>query len=826
MVISHYRIRQHVGEGGMGEVYEAEQEKPIRRRVALKIIKWGMDTEDVVARFESERQALAMMSHPNIARVFDAGATERGRPYFAMEYVKGVPITEYCDTERVTTRERLQLFIQVCDGVQHAHQKGIIHRDIKASNVLVEIQDAKAVPKIIDFGVAKATAQRLTERTVFTELGQLIGTPEYMSPEQAEMTGLDVDTRTDVYSLGVLLYVLLVGALPFDSRELRAVGSDEIGRKIRNTDPARPSTRVSSLTGDASINAARNRRTDPPALQRQLRGDLDWIVMKAIEKDRTRRYASASDFAADIQRHLKHQPVLAGPPSTLYRAQKFVLRHKAGVTAAALVALALLIGIIGTTAGMIRARTAKAQARQEAETARQVSDFLVGLFRVADPGEARGETITAREILDKGAEKIQRELAGQPATRGRLMATIGEVYMHLGSLDRARSLLEEAYQTRLQSLGEKNDEVVDSLRTLAVLETQLGNYDEAERLAGEVLQMRRAILGERHEDVAVALQDMAVVMKLEGNYAEAESLYQEALEMKRELLGARHEGVASTLTSLAELLRATGELDEAETLHREALSINRELYGEIHPEVSITSSNLALVLQEKREYREAARLLKTHLDMDRKIYGNEHPAVAVALNNLAALMRDMGKLSEAERLHRQSLALRRKLLGADHPDLAASLNNLSLVLEVQGSLDEAEDFQRQAIALVRITLGEEHPHLAISLRNLGHILHLKKDYFAAEEALRESLNIFEKTLPDTHWRRGDTQSLLGYCRAQLGRLDEAEELLLKGYKVVRSAQGEDAPRTVDALRRVIDFYEISGRDVEAAEYRARLVDRK
>jgi non-specific serine/threonine protein kinase/serine/threonine-protein kinase len=393
--IGNYRILQKLGEGGMGEVYEAEQTAPIRRRVALKIIKWGMDTNQVVARFESERQALALMNHPNIARVFDAGATETGRPFFVMECVKGVPITEYCDTNRLNNRQRLELLIQVCEGIQHAHQKGIIHRDIKASNVLVTIQDDRPIPKIIDFGVAKAISQR------FTEMGQFIGTPEYMSPEQAEMTALDVDTRTDVYSLGVLMYELLVGVLPFESNELRSVGFDEIRKKIREQDPPKPSTRLTT-PGFNTDHAIKNRKTDLSALTKQLKGELDWITMKAMAKDRTQRYASASELAADVLRYLKHEPVVAGPPSAMYRLRKYVRRHKVGVAAATVVVLAMILGITGTTIGLLKAVKAEKKAREEAETVQQVSDFLVSLFEVSDPNETKGNTITAREILDKG----------------------------------------------------------------------------------------------------------------------------------------------------------------------------------------------------------------------------------------------------------------------------------------------------------------------------------------------------------------------------------------------------------------------------------------
>ena len=369
--IAHYSILRLLGEGGMGEVWEAEQREPVRRRVALKLIKAGMGTKQVVARFESERQALALMDHPNIARVFDGGATEQGRPYFVMEYVQGERITAYCDRHRLTTRERLELFIQVCNGVQHAHHKGVIHRDIKPSNLLVSIQDDRPMPKIIDFGVAKATSQRLTDKTMVTQLGMLVGTPEYMSPEQAEMTTLDIDTRTDVYSLGVVLYELLVGAPPFEFDELRCAGIDELRRRVREDEPPTPSNRFTSL-GGTSARIAAERRTDAPSLARQLRGELDWIVMRALEKDRTRRYASPAELAADIRRHLNDEPVLAGPPSTVYRMRKFVRRHRLGVTAASIVLLALVIGATAVTFGMLRARTAEAGAKQDAATAEQI----------------------------------------------------------------------------------------------------------------------------------------------------------------------------------------------------------------------------------------------------------------------------------------------------------------------------------------------------------------------------------------------------------------------------------------------------------------------
>ncbi|MEM9408224.1 MAG: serine/threonine-protein kinase, partial [Acidobacteriota bacterium] len=386
--IGPYRLIQRIGSGGMGEVWEAEQSEPIQRRVAIKLLRFGLQTRQILARFETERQALALMDHPTIAKVFDAGTAWDGRPYFVMELIQGAPINEYCDRRRLGTRERLELFRKVCDGVQHAHQKAIIHRDLKPSNVLVAEQGDQPEPKIIDFGIAKATAQRLTERTLFTELGQIVGTPEYMSPEQAVGGGEDVDTRSDVYSLGVLLYELLTGSLPFESKELREGGYDEIRRRIREDEPPRPSTRVSGL-GETATAVANRRSTQSGQLVRRLRGDLDWITMKALEKDRRRRYGSPADLGADVDRHLDSLPVQAGPPSAAYRATKFVRRHRFGVAFAAVVGVLLMALGVSTIVQSRQVAAERDRANLEDEAAREVTEFLVGLFEEVDPSRSR-----------------------------------------------------------------------------------------------------------------------------------------------------------------------------------------------------------------------------------------------------------------------------------------------------------------------------------------------------------------------------------------------------------------------------------------------------
>jgi len=592
--IGHFRILQRIGEGGMGVVYLAEQEEPIRRRVALKLIKLGMDTEQVIARFESERQALALMNHPNIARVCDAGSTDQGRPYFVMEYIQGVPITDYCDNNRVRTRDRLELFLQVCDGIQHAHQKGIIHRDIKSSNVLVAFQDEKPVSKIIDFGVAKATAQRLTERTCFTEQGQLIGTPEFMSPEQAEMMGLDVDTRSDVYSLGVLLYRLLAGVLPFDFKELRQGGWARILKTIREAEPQKPSTRITTL-GDASREVAKRHGVDLPTLRRQLRGDLDWIVMKAVEKDRTRRYPSASELAADILRHLTHHPVVAGPPSNWYRTRKLVRRHQAAVVAATLVIAAMLIGLAGTTIGLIRAKKAEQRASEEAETAKQVSDFMIGLFKVSDPREAKGNTITAREILDRGAEKIERDLKGRPLVQARLMDTMGRVYRSLGLFQQAQPLLEKGLGIRRNLLGEDALEVSDSLTNLANVLWDRADYSQAKQYFERSLSIKEKALGPNDVQVASACHNLASVLWSKGDYAAAKPLLERALAIRERALGTRDPEVTNTMNSLGALYYTMGDYTKAQSYWERSLTVREEVLGPDHLWFPKTRSRLMML---------------------------------------------------------------------------------------------------------------------------------------------------------------------------------------------------------------------------------------
>jgi serine/threonine protein kinase/Tfp pilus assembly protein PilF len=760
--VGPYRLLRRVGEGGMGVVYEAEQETPVRRRVAVKLIKWGMDTRRVVARFESERQALALMSHANIARVYDAGATERGRPYFVMEYVKGEPITDYCDRHRLTTRDRLALFVQVCAGVQHAHQRGVIHRDMKPSNVLVAIEDKRPVPKIIDFGVAKATSHRLTEKTLFTEYGQLVGTPAYMSPEQAEMTPLDVDTRSDVYSLGVLLYELLAGVLPFDSKDLREAGFDEMRRRIREEEPSRPSTKIVTL-GDSSQEVAQSRRTDLPSLKRQLRGDLDWITLKALDKDRTRRYDSASELAADIERHLRDEPVAASPPSKVYRLGKFVRRHRIGVGTS--VIFVLLLFAFATFMAIERAR-----ADREAETATQVSDFLVELFQVSNPSEARGNSVTAREILDKGAEKIESELAGQPIVQGRLMNTMGRAFLGLGLYPDAERLLRGS----LKSLGEnpRSNElpIAETELWLGSVLTFAGKPEEGETLCRSALAVFEDVLGPNDSRVGIAMATLATALRFQGKFKESGPLYRRALEIQEKALGPDHIDVARTVYALGWQERQTGRREEALAAYERALPILERELGEDAPIVAWCHHDLSVVLGDLGRRDEALEHLEQTLAIQERILDPGHPDLGTTLDSVGILLWRMGRYEEARDRLQSALEIRREALGPEHRYVASSLINLGLVHTGRGLDDpaKARGYYRQAIAIQERTVGPSHPSLAQSLYNLAALERDRGDFSAAGPLFERSVEIWVEAFGEEHPKVADAQRALGAHLASSG----------------------------------------------------------
>jgi serine/threonine protein kinase/Flp pilus assembly protein TadD len=717
--IGPYRLLTVVGEGGMGIVYVAEQTEPVRRRVALKVMKVGMDTKEVVARFEAERQALAVMDHPGIAKVFDAGASESGRPFFVMELVRGVTLTAYCDGNRLTVEDRLRLFVKVCQAVQHAHQKGVIHRDLKPSNVLVTLEGDTAVPKIIDFGIAKAVSQRLTEKTLVTDFGQIMGTPAYMSPEQAEMSGLDVDTRTDIYALGVMLYEVLVGELPVDPMQL-GMPAFIAQLVMRQQDPATPSARLSAVQGRRQV-IAESRRTEFGSLHRAIKGDLDRIVMKAMDPDRTRRYETANGLAMDIQRFLANEPIVARPASTAYRIGKFVRRHRAAVAGASVAAIALVLGALTAMSGLVRARRAETAARQEAEAAKQVSDFLVALFRVSDPGEARGNTITAREILDRGAERISGQLAQQPVVQARMMYTMGEVYVGLGLYGEATRLLDGALGLRREKLGPEDSTVAATLIALGNVAREQGAFDRADSLFGQALDIRRRTLRPNDPRIAAAMKGVAGVDLARGHYAAAIPGLEQVLDQETRLR-VGDTTLAGTLADLGIAYWGLNRLGQAEEFLRRSLAIRERALPPDHPDLALTLNNLGAVYWTEGNYHSAEQMYLRAQAIYQKILPPEHIQIAKILNNLGETYWAEGKLAEAEPLFRRSLAIKQKLLKPNHPSFATTYQGLANVLRDLGRYREAESYYRRALDIRQTVVGPSSPDVAETLEAYAKLL--------------------------------------------------------------------------------------------------------
>ena len=826
--IGPYRLSRLIGEGGMGEVWLAEQSTPVRRRVALKLIKAGMDTRQVIARFEAERQALAVLDHPTIAKVFDAGETPTGRPYFVMEYVPGEPINTYCDRQRLTTAERIALFLQVCEGVQHAHQKGIIHRDLKPTNILVETREDRALPRIIDFGVAKATAQRLTEKTIVTELGAMIGTPEYMSPEQVEVSGIDVDTRTDVYSLGVILYELLVGALPFDSRMLRSAAFDEVRRVIREVDPLRPSERATS-PGPATLESAKNRRTEPGRLAGLLRGDLDWITMKALEKDRTRRYGSPSELAADLGRHLQNLPVDAGPPSVTYRARKFVRRHRFGTAAVTLIALSVVAGTIATSFALLRARRAEAAARQEAEiarqeaeTAKQVADFMRGLFRVSDPGESRGAKLTAREVLDAGALRIDKDLAAQPAVHARLLGVLGGVYQNLGEFEAAERLFQEALAIRRSALSGDKAGLAALLNQLAWLYYVRNDFDKSLPLAREALAVQETIPVKDDHVYANTLHTLASIFDKSGDHTQAAMYFERTLVVRERAFGPESVEVARSLNSLAIVHQSLGDFKGARAYYERALAIAPKTIGEDHPHAMIWLNNLGSLLYDMGEYDESRKTQEKCLAMRLRVFGPDHPDVAQSLENLGGCELELKEAPKAVPLFQRAVDIFRRAYGEDNLDYIDALQGLADALAQVGKTKEAESLFVRIIKTSEGHPGNGDSRLEFALISLGQLHARERRFDEARAQLDRALALREKTDGKASWTYAESLAAVAQLRAAEGHPEAAAPLYEEAVRTESTVQGDVHPHVRANLTAWAEVEKRLGQEDRARELEARV----
>jgi eukaryotic-like serine/threonine-protein kinase len=767
-----FQLVRKLGEGGMGQVWLAEQTSPVRRQVAVKLIKAGMYDEAVVQRFESERQSLAIMDHPAIAKVFDAGATPQGQPYFVMEYVPGLPITEYCDQNKLKIADRLELFIQACEGVQHAHQKAIIHRDLKPANILVVEVDGKPVPRIIDFGLAKATTPQVDGKSRFTQMGHFVGTPGYMSPEQADPNlqgGVqDIDTRTDVYSLGVVLYVLLAGLEPFETRQRHKQPLDEFLRKLREEEPPSPSHKVST-DRDKSVATAAARSTEPKQLVSLLRGDLDWIAMKALEKDRARRYGTPSELAADIRRYLNHEPVVARPASTGYRLRKYTRRHRVAVLAAA--GLVLLLAAFSVLQAVQLRRITR-----ERDRANRITDFMTAMFKVPDPSEARGNSVTAREILDKASNEMGTGLAKDPEVQSQMMNVMAATYLNLGLNPRAHELAQRALDARLKLLGPDDPKTLESMNQLGWILEREGHHVEAEKMERQALAGERRILGAEDALTLQTMVNLAYSVEGQGHFDDAEKLGREVIEIGTRGLGPESVEVLQSTRMLSTALMGLGRYPEAEREYRQLIDVERRVLGPDHPDTLRAMGDLAAAIYAQGRVTEAEQAFREVLAADRRVLGPESAFTANVLSNLAELLSSEGRLSESEEVTREALAINLRALGPENPYTLLSKSNLAEVLLREGRLKEAEKLQRETFEAMSRVLGPEHPGTLECQSLLAGVLNREGRYAEAEKLARAAFEIDIRTLGPEQLYTLDALQRLGIALAHTHRYSEADKL--------------------------------------------------
>jgi eukaryotic-like serine/threonine-protein kinase len=862
--IGPYKLLQKVGEGGMGVVWMAQQQHPVRRTVALKIIKAGMDTGEVIARFEAERQALALMNHENIARVLDGGATSSGRPYFVMELVKGLRITDYCDSKKLSAEDRMKLFVSVCAAVQHAHQKGVIHRDIKPSNVLVAIQDDQPVVKVIDFGLAKATAQRLTEKTLFTAMGQMVGTPAYMSPEQAGTDELDIDTRTDVYSLGVLLYELLTGVTPLDVQRLRSAGYAEIQRLIQEEDPPAMSVRLSSLGADSSV-AAEKRATDPRRLASLLSGDANVVVMKALDKDRSRRYATPNDFAADVRRYLRQETVEARPPSFGYRLDRLIRRNKAVVFTTAVITLTLVVATgvstwqaYQTSLALNAERAANEIATKRLGQLKKNNLVLGAIFRDLDPlqEESGGQPLLAQliERLDDAAEILDEDAVGDPLAVADLQLTLGVTQRRLGRYEQARELLTKALATREAALGPDHLDTVASVFAMSEVEASSGNLPEAKALCERALKVRKAELGEDHEDTLLCLSKLAFLHHAQGDRDRGLELQEQAYEAMLRVLGPNHYSTIQTLNSLAtqnyyyndaehdekaeelyeEVRRrfiktrgpdhhstltashslasvnlTLGNYDRAIELYEQVLAGFRSKVGPDHIATLRAGNALAVAWDRAGESEKGLKLLAEGVAKIRQLLGDDDPRTMDWLNTLAYTYEQNDQLEPAIKIHSETLQLRENKFGAGHPLALTSRSNLAWCLQRSERYTESVNHYRLAVAGFRALHGPAHAETIGCTNNFTQSLVLAKQFDEALPILQENVPLMEDRYPDL-WKTHRAKTWLGIALLSQDNYDEAEPHLRSGLDALQerednmSAEGRSAITT--AMEQLVQLY--------------------
>ncbi|MCP3961834.1 MAG: serine/threonine protein kinase [bacterium] len=770
-----YRIVRALGKGGMGSVYLGEQEEPVRRWVALKIIDRVEDPRRL-KRFASECQALARLSHPNVAALYEVGATEDQHPFVAMELVEGETITTWCDERGLSLRERLRLFLGVCAGIRHAHEKGILHRDLKPSNVLVTEVDGRPAAKVIDFGIAQALDEPLLPGTKPVTLeNQIIGSLAYMSPEAAAGKR-DLDTRSDVYSLGLVLYKLLVGELPVDSDGRSFF---ELLRRLAKGNLPLPSARFAELDAERRADVAARRHLSERRLTRRLRGDLDAIVAKAITRDHEQRYSSPADLAADLERHLAIEPIEARPQTPVYVTTRFVRRRLGVVVSVAALILALVAGVVASAHEARRANLEADRATRALAESQAVSEFLVGLFEISDPRRSNGEAITARELLDRGADDLRSTFSDQPLAKARFLGTIGTIYRQLGLYERGEDLLKQR---------------------LALLEAS----PEADDL-----------------EVALACRQLAVLYLRAGSYWEAEPLLRSALAVLAVAPDRNQLDLAETLAKLGSVVLEQGRFEEAEPYFQRALAITEEATDDAGPELARSLDNLGAAYFRQNRLDEAEKLRTRALAIREKTLGPDHLDVALSVNNVGTIYRRQGRLDEAGEHIRRALAIRERILGPDHPDVARTLNNLGSLYHVEDRIEEAEALLSRALEIKHRTLDPGHPSIANSLMNLAYVLHDLERYEEAELLERDAVVIREKALGPDHAYTASALATLATTLRELERYEEAERLY---QRALDSLQGPGVPATASAAEVAADYAVLLhtlGRTAEADALTAR-----
>jgi non-specific serine/threonine protein kinase/serine/threonine-protein kinase len=819
--IGPYAIERMLGEGGYGAVYLARQDAPVRRHVALKVIKPGMDSRQVILRFEAERQTLALMDHPSIARVLDAGATEQGRPYFVMELVHAEPITRYCDRRRLDIPSRLRLLEQVAGAVQHAHQKGVIHRDLKPSNILVTEVDGAPFPKIIDFGIAKALAGGAEVNTAITQARQVVGTLQYMSPEQA--TGDEsVDTRSDVYSLGVLLYELLVGSPPFDADRLRSASFAEVERIITQEEPPRPSAAATSLA-DRAASIARARRLDPDTLVRTLKGELDWIVMRAMAKEQSRRYPAASAFGADIGRYLRNEPVEAGPPSRSYRMAKFARRHRVAIVTTAVFFLALGAMLIGSVQFGIRADRQRRAAEAQLTRANALADFAQSIISSVDPAIARdADTTLLERILAEATDRVNTELKDHPAAGAAMLNTIGYTHLQLADYPAAERDFRRAYALGRDALGETAQETLDAQGNLAAAYLARSDFAAAEPVLLSVIAARSRRDGPTHLDTLEVRSNLAYLYNETGRYEKARAEFEEVLTHRRRHLGRDNEKTVASMNNLAVVLHRLGEAERAIPLFEAVIDNQKRTLGPDHPRTLATRNNLADSYVDLGLEDEAEQILRDVIDIKLGIMDPDHPSIVISRHNLANLYMGRHRFDEAVALLEPAVESARRTLGELNMITITATNGLSAAERGRANLDRAESLALDVLRKMREVVGPDHPSEAHARANLAKIY---ADMGRIDDALIESAEA--ERIAHAHFEPL-APGILGVeiCRAsilsQAGQTDLAETRLIDAHRASVLACGKSNRRTRESVEALAELYERTGDQAEAQRWRDEL----